>query len=632
MRSTKSLNKLEKFFRLQKWLIIDAVVILGAYTLAYFARSLTTPLEYAGAFFFILIAISITTTCLFINKVYHTYWPGASGHDIVILLRSILWATSITLLIDFALRPRPLPISVICLAAVLSFGGLVIVRYRSRLIGAAEWRWRAIWLHEFPDDDRERVLIVGAGESGQMTVRRLREHVGGTGYKVVGFVDDDPLKQDLIVQSAKVLGQTSDIPIIAEAHRIDLIVIAIHNIDGPPFRRIVELCENTAARVKVVPDMLKLFDSKINQSFLRNIKPEDLIGRKIVARDENVDLSVISNRIVMVTGAAGSIGSELARQILHYHHPSQLIILDNNESALFELELELRTIDEDAHITPALVDITQYDAVHSVFADFYPQIVFHAAAYKHVPMLEKYPNQAVRVNIGGTLNLAEAAIVNHTERFVLISTDKAVNPTSIMGASKRICELLIHALAERDYHHTMFTAVRFGNVLGSRGSVVPIFNRQIDAGGPITVTDEKMTRYFMSISEAVNLVIHAAALTNGDDIFVLRMGEVVRIMDLAKRMIRLRGLRPDVDIDIVITGKRPGEKYTEQLIDHFEQLDNTIHPGIIKMVNSTMNGHNRNFIDSVYELVRNGLPEDEEPLMALTAISGVNYDLNMSAD
>lgn len=298
-------------------------------------------------------------------------------------------------------------------------------------------------------------------------------------------------------------------------------------------------------------------------------------------------------------------------------NPKKLIVLDINESALHDLVVELKTINCDTEIIPVLIDITRYAVVQEIFCKYKPQIVFHAAAYKHVPMLEAYPNEAIWVNIGGTLNVAEVALLNKAERFVLISTDKAVKPSSVMGASKRICELIVHSLFERVGHTTLFTCVRFGNVLGSRGSVVPTFNRQIENGGPVTVTHKDMTRYFMSISEAVNLVIHAAAMTKGDDIFVLKMGEVVKIIDIAERMIRLRGLRPYIDISIEFTGVRPGEKMHEELHTYYEEPLSTDHPKIVQLNAWMMNGYANTFLSRVSTLINTGIPSHQEALQYL---------------
>ncbi len=310
---------------------------------------------------------------------------------------------------------------------------------------------------------------------------------------------------------------------IAEARNIDLIVVAIHNISGPDFRQVLTACESTKALIKVVPDLQELVNARQGAALLRDVQAEDLIGRNPITRHEAVDLAPVMNKVILVTGAAGSIGSELSRQIMLYK-PTKAILLDNNESGLHDLVTELRSKFPAVELVPALVDITIRSAIHSVFEKHRPQIVFHAAAYKHVPMLEYYPREALRVNIGGTRNVAELARDYGVERFVLISTDKAVNPSSIMGATKRVCELMLHALSQDPDCHTLFASVRFGNVLGSRGSVVPTFNRQIDSGGPVTVTHQEMTRYFMSIPEAVNLIIHAACMTNGNDIYVLADG------------------------------------------------------------------------------------------------------------
>jgi FlaA1/EpsC-like NDP-sugar epimerase len=325
-------------------------------------------------------------------------------------------------------------------------------------------------------------------------------------------------------------------------------------------------------------------------------------------------------KVVLVTGAAGSIGSELSRQIASYD-PTRLIILDNNESALHDLTLDLQVAYPQLALIPALVDITILQSITRVFATQAPQIVFHAAAYKHVPLLESHPKEALRVNVMGTRQLAELAQQHQVERFVLISTDKAVNPSSVMGASKRLGELTVHALCQNKACGTLFTVVRFGNVLGSRGSVVPIFTRQIEKGGPITVTHPEMTRYFMSISEAVNLVIHAACLTEGDDIFVLRMGEVVRILDIAERMVRLRGLRPYEDIEIQIVGIRPGEKMHEELHDPAENPVDTIHPYIMRLSRWKTLGATGTFLGKLDHLCHNGLNQDADIIAELSELA-----------
>jgi FlaA1/EpsC-like NDP-sugar epimerase len=426
---------------------------------------------------------------------------------------------------------------------------------------------------------------VGAGEAGQMLAMQLQHRFPNTesAYEIVGFIDDDAGKQGMYVEGCRVLGTREDIVRLADAHNIDLIVVAMHNISGTNFRQILERCETTKARIKVTPNVFALMDAKQSQSDLRDVQPEDLLGRSLVSRHETVDLSPVMGKTILITGAAGSIGSELSRQLCSYQ-PVKLILLDSNESNLHDLVIELSARYPKIDLTAHLGDITLRESLVPIFRQHRPQVVFHAAAYKHVPLLQTFPQEAVRVNVGGTHNVAYLACEYGVERFVLISSDKAVNPTSVMGATKRICEMLIQAISQECNYSTLFTAVRFGNVLGSRGSVVPTFMRQINSGGPVTVTDPEMTRYFMSVQEAVNLVIHAACITQGNEIFLLKMGEVVKILDLAERMIRIRGMRPYKDIEIKFTGIRPGEKLHEQLYDgSAESATETSHPGIIQL-------------------------------------------------
>ncbi|MCU0514313.1 MAG: polysaccharide biosynthesis protein [Anaerolineae bacterium] len=478
----------------------------------------------------------------------------------------------------------------------------------------------------------ERVLIVGAGLSGQDLAVELRRQERAFRMTVVGFVDDDPQKQGLYLEERPVLGTTDDVPRIVEEYDVQAIAVAIHNISGQSFRRILEICESTHARIKVLPDIVRSMKQTHSADPLRPVRPEDLIGRSVITTHKAVNLSAVENRVVLITGAAGSIGSELSRQ-MPARNPTQLILLDNNESGLHDLALDLQEQYPDVKIIQALVDVAEANEVRRIFEDYRPQIVFHAAAYKHVPMLERHPNSAVKANIGGTRNLAFLSCEYKVERFVLVSTDKAVNPSSVMGASKRICEMVVRHLAHSGQYSTLFGIVRFGNVLGSRGSVIPTFTRQIDRGGPITVTDPEMTRYFMSIAEAANLIIHAACLTGGGDTFLLRMGETVKILELAERMIRLRGMRPYVDIDIKFSGKRPGEKLHEQLYDGtVESARPTIHPGIIRLESSDDASDDEDFMLWIDRITTEGIDEKnalKELLYGLTPSEelAINYGL-----
>jgi FlaA1/EpsC-like NDP-sugar epimerase len=558
----------------------DAAIVLFAYSAAFSVRNLTTPLDFIQSLWTFAAAALVMVTMLYAFGVYKRIWSRTSGHGVTVIIQAVLAATFILGAALVLIEPRPLPLSIVALGNALALAGITSIRYRSRLISGLSWRWRAVWHREFPEK-AQRVLIIGAGESGQTLAWRLQHRFPGHNYKIVGFIDDDPDKLNMYVENCPVLGNRNDLLRLAEKHQIDLIVVAIHNISGADFREILALCEHTNALIKVVPNLFAIVKDTHSSPLLRDVQPEDLIGRTPITNQKGIDLSKVQNRVVLVTGAAGSIGSELCRQLLK-HMPRSIILLDNNESGLHDLSIELKARCPQCEVIPVPADITRYGALKNVYEHYHPHLVFHAAAYKHVPLLEKYPAEAVRNNVMGTRNVAELARDYGVERFVLISTDKAVCPSSVMGASKRICELLLHALSSEHQGKTIFTAVRFGNVLGSRGSVVPTFERQIENGGPVTVTHKEMTRYFMSIPEAANLIIHAAALTNGDDVFILKMGEVVRIVELAERMIRLRGLRPYKDIDIQFTGIRSGEKMHEELFNPFEVATETAHPSIMK--------------------------------------------------
>jgi len=589
--------------------LADALILLAAYFVVYWVRGQPLdPLfgEYGDVFFLSSAALMLLN--LFVFGAYSRIWSKTSGHDVQVVLRAVLLTTGLMLPFEFIPRSRPLPLSVMLVGNFLALQGFVAVRYRTRLVSGLSWRWRAVWHQEFPDEPG-RVLIVGAGDAGQVTAWRFKHRAPKNGhqrYTIVGYVDDDPAKRGLFIEGCRVLGGRADIPRLAREHTVDLIVVAIHNIGGAAFREVLGYCEQTAARIKLVPDVFAALDEKSSAPLLRDILPEDLLGRPTISWHEDVDAAPVQGKVILVTGAAGSIGSELCRQLRDYA-PQKLIMLDNNESGLHDLLTELRTEANQDVLVPVLADITHRRALSEVFNRYHPQVIFHSAAYKHVPMLEYFPDESIRVNVGGTQQVAGLARDFGAERFVLISTDKAVNPSSIMGASKRVCELLMHALARQPGHATLFTAVRFGNVLGSRGSVVPTFNRQIDAGGPVTVTDRAMTRYFMTIPEAVNLVIHAACLTQGGDLFMLRMGEEVPIVELAERMIRLRGLRPYQDVPIHFTGVRPGEKLREELHDGWENTLPTAHPDIVELVSRRNGLQPISFSDRLSRLFERGL-------------------------
>lgn len=424
-----------------------------------------------------------------------------------------------------------------------------------------------------------RVLIVGAGNAAETIIREInRQRVER--FRVVGLVDDDPTKRGILIHGAPVLGTTNDIRRICEEENIEEILIAMPSATQKELRRVIELCSGTKLKFQSLPAVSDLINGRVTVSQIRPVDINDLLGRDVVNLDTEAIARFLFNRVVLVTGAGGSIGSEMCRQICHFG-PAHLVLVEQAETPLFDIENELRKAHPDIRLTPRICDIYDRDRVLAVWEECRPDVVIHAAAHKHVPMMELNPCEAVKNNILGTRNVADASCRYGVSEFVTISTDKAVNPSSVMGCTKRVAEIYTQALNGRDGCQTQFKAVRFGNVLGSAGSVIPTFRRQIAAGGPVTVTHPEMTRYFMTIPEAAQLVLQAAATGQGGQIFLLDMGEPVKIADLARQMITLSGFRPGEDIDIVYTGIRPGEKLFEELRTEGEDIEPTVHPKVL---------------------------------------------------
>jgi len=421
-----------------------------------------------------------------------------------------------------------------------------------------------------------KLLVVGAGDAGENVVREiLRMPV--LRYRVVGFLDDDETKWGSQIHGFEVLGPIREIKRVCAEHAVDEILIAIPSATRQRLRQVIELCQGTNLRFKTVPALSDLISGRATVKEIRDVDINDLLGRAPVKLDEEQIAAFIRDRVILVTGAGGSIGSEMCRQIARFQ-PRRLILLEQAEPGLFPIDCELRQTFKNIELLPCIGDINDRGRLHYVFSQYRPSAVFHAAAHKHVPMMEYNPGEAIKNNIRGTREVADMASQFGCEKFVLISTDKAVNPTSIMGGTKRVAEMYIQALDARS--RTQFVTVRFGNVLGSSGSVIPIFREQIARGGPVTVTHPDMVRYFMTIPEAAQLVLQAASMGEGGEVFVLDMGEQVRIVDLARQMITLSGFRPDVDIKIVYTGVRPGEKLFEELAIDGENVSRTAHPKI----------------------------------------------------
>jgi FlaA1/EpsC-like NDP-sugar epimerase len=419
------------------------------------------------------------------------------------------------------------------------------------------------------------VLIVGAGSAGIRLLEEI-ERRDRLRCAVVGFVDDDPVKLGLRVGGTPVLGRIDDLPALVAAHEVGEVLVAIPSAPGALLRKIVQHCRDAGVRSRVLPTLSELVEGRVMYTQMREVRVDDLLAREPVHLDQPRVRAFASGKRVLVTGAAGSIGSELCRQIAGYA-PECLVLYDRHENGMYGLEMELRARFPEIRLEPVLGDILLPDQLDAVFSLHRPELVFHAAAYKHVPLAERNVLEAVRNNILGTRNVAEAAVAHGAREFVLVSTDKAVRPTSVMGVTKRVAEMVLQGMQNGGCR---FIAVRFGNVLGSSGSVVPLFREQIARGGPVTVTHPEVMRYFMTIPEAVQLILQAATLGEGGEIFILEMGEPVRIVDLARNMIRLSGFEPDEDIEIVFTGLRPGEKMTEELVADEEAIADTYHDRI----------------------------------------------------
>jgi len=524
----------------------------------------------------------IPITCVYVmvnavSGIYRRLWAYASFRDVFLLSETIALGTSILVAVNvYVLQYR--------YRSGVSTGGLVIggslalvlsvaIKYRSQLKATALC---AFW-PRLTDSDVKRVLIAGINPTAQQLATQIYLGNCQANYELVGFVDDDPNGYGMNLNGVEILGRPEQIPRLVRDRQVDVVVIAHRPFEGEKVWQLVSACRETTAQVKILPGLIDLIEGYYQDPLvLRDVSIEDILDRAPVTVSVEVCRRVLADKVVLVTGAAGSIGSELCRQILRCD-PRLLLALDHDESGLHELNLEINP-DGQMPLQLIVADIVDWQKMNKVFEQYRPQAVFHAAAYKHVPLLEHHADEALRVNVMGTVIASEMAHEYEAERFVFISTDKAVNPSSVMGASKRIGEMWMRAMAGRS--DTLFNAVRFGNVIGSRGSALLTFARQIESGGPVTVTDPEMHRFFISIPEAVSLVLQAAAFKQGEEIYMLEMGEQVSILDLAQRMIRLKGLRVHKDIEIEFVGVRPGEKLREELAYECELKKRTPHPRI----------------------------------------------------
>ena len=546
-------------FRLPLILTFQAVVACLSYFGSFLIRfDFNIPLDqWALVYVALPLALCSRMAGYLYFRTYTNSWGFAGMRELTDDIKAtVLGSVSFILIMVFTLGSQGFPRSVLVLEPVLSLmllgGGKFLFRYRFHSP------------HNLDSRNVKHTLIVGAGRAGVSILNEIQNNLG-LASRVIGFVDDNPYKKGTTIQGVAVLGSTEEIPELVGHYGLDEVIIAIPSAGHKEIVRIRSLCDKTDAKTMVLPTLSELMRDQQFTSQLREVSYDDLLGRKAIRFCRDTDRKLlegeIRNKTVLVTGAGGSIGSELCRQIAQ-HSPRLLILLERHENSLYDLELDLRKEFPDQAFLPVVGDILDVDKIDRLLGANSVNLVYHAAAYKHVPMMEREPIEAIRNNVFGTLNLARLARTRNVEKFILISSDKAVRPTNIMGTTKRVAELIMKAMLGGN---TKFVAVRFGNVLGSNGSVIPVFRKQIANGGPVTVTHSEATRYFMSISEAVQLVMVAGTLGNGGEIFLLDMGEPVKITDLARRLISLTGLQPDKDVEIVFTGLRPGEKLHEEL-------------------------------------------------------------------
>lgn len=569
------------FLRRPVQFLADVAILCVAFFLAYLP-SLNIQL---GEFYFdaainqLPFVVLIQFSSLFLVGAYSIIWRYVSLEDIKAFLKAAVISGAILiavrLLLPFTDFNRwQVPISVISIDTLLAFGGLLGLRILRRF--AYELREKRNFTGVKRRIKRKATLFVGAGRIGAIAVKDVLGRAD-TEFEVRGFVDDDRHKKGGSVGGVKVLGTTDDMARLVDELNIEQVVIAIDQAQGKEIRRILDICREIPVKARIVPSFHEIVHGRVQITRIRDVEIEDLLGREPIQLDDKNLHEFLTDKVVMVTGAGGSIGAELVRQVAEFN-PKLLLLVERAEFMLFQIEREMVKDFSETKFLPLLADIGDAPRMREIFAEYRPQVVFHAAAHKHVPLMETNPTEAIKNNVFATKLIGEIAGEFAVKDFVLISTDKAVNPTSIMGASKRIAEIVLQNLNQ--IYPTNFMAVRFGNVLGSAGSVVPIFREQIRKGEPITVTDKEMTRYFMTIPEASQLVLQAGALGKGGEIFILDMGEPIKILDLAEDMIRLSGLEPYEDIDIVFTGIRNGEKLFEELEITGENLLKTEHPKI----------------------------------------------------
>lgn len=526
--------------------------------------------------------VMITIVSFFLFKLYSRVWRYAGSSELLAIVGAN-FAGAICWFIFSVLVEAVLPRSIYILTAlVLTFfvgGTRLSLRVYSYLTSKPQYIQMTQKLN--------KVLVIGAGDAGAMLAREIERYHSGK-RKIIGFIDDDRDKQGKIMFGIRVLGSRYDIEQVVADTDANEIIIAMPSVKGKEIKEIIDVCKNTNCKLTILPGVYEIIEGTVSVNQLRPVEVEDLLGRDPVKLDTKNVSAYITGKVVLITGAGGSIGSEICRQVAKMQ-PQKMLLLGKGENSIYEISQELSIEYPQIRKVPIIADVRDEERINGIMDHFHPHVVFHAAAHKHVPLMEYQPMEAVRNNVLGTKVVAEAASKNGVETFVMISTDKAVNPTSVMGCTKRVAEMFVQSM--NSISETRFAAVRFGNVLGSRGSVIPLFKKQIAKGGPVTVTHPDMKRYFMTIPEASQLVLQAGAMAEGGEVFVLDMGEPVKIYDLARDMITLSGMIPEVDIEIKFTGLRPGEKLFEELLSAEDGTEATQHKKIftamIKCVDKT---------------------------------------------
>lgn len=563
-------------FKIFTLLVIDILLILVSYYIGFIVRfyhhdKLTEINLLFTKYSMNIIAFALIYILVFyLFKQYNSIWTLAGYREFINGIIASISATVINITMSLFVSSR-LPIMVSLIAGVMVMLNCCGIRILWRILR------RALKFTEIKNkEDIKNVLIIGAGEGGALVLSEYKKYPY-LAKKVVGFIDDDSQKLGTYINGIKVLGNRNNIIKIVEENNIDEVVIAIASIKDEILREIIDKCKGAKVQTKIMPGVAEMIDGKFHINKIRDVDVEDLLGRESIKLDYKGISDYLEGKVVLVTGGGGSIGSELCRQIAKFD-PQKLIIFDIYENNAYEIQNELKRNYPKLDLITLIGSVRDKARLKKVYTNYNPQVVFHAAAHKHVPLMEDSPSEAIKNNVVGTFNVAKLASEHNVERFVLISTDKAVNPTNVMGATKRLCEMIIQSM--NNISKTEFVAVRFGNVLGSNGSVVPLFKKQIASGGPVTLTHKDITRYFMTIPEAAQLVLQAGAYAEGGEIFILDMGEPVKIYELAENLIKLSGFEPHKDIKIEVTGLRPGEKLYEELLMNEEGLTETKHQKI----------------------------------------------------